>query len=144
MAVSRAKARFPICASLRREPTMFLCCPASRPKLRQTFPIHHTGASTVRLHATNAPTMYRKCRDIASILDSPQNTDPSPRPVEIIAHVRTVRAQKRRAFAALADGSTVRQLQVLLAPDQAIGYVFSNSERHARKRSSAPRTLTLE
>lgn len=126
MAIARAKATYSLCPSILREPILSVSFNTGKFKLRQITPCHTTETTIVRLYATSAPASYRKCRDIASILDSPQNKDPSPRPVEIIGHVRTIRAQKRRAFAALADGSTARPLQVLLSPDQASGYVRSN------------------
>lgn len=62
-------------------------------------------------------------RDVASVLDSPLNSDPQPREIQVTGHVRTVRHQKQRAFASIGDGTTTRSLQVLLDPLQATGWV---------------------
>lgn len=112
------------CASMIWQPVVSLSLRASRAQLRQTMSNHSVQSLVVRSYASAAATAYPECRDIASILDSPRNTDPTPRPVQIVAHVQTVRAQRRRAFVALNDGSTARPLQVLLDPAQAIGYVY--------------------
>lgn len=106
------------------QPVVSLSLRASRTQLRQTIPKHRVQNFVVRSYASAAATAHRQYRDVASILDSPLNKDPTPRPVQIVAHVQTVRAQKRRAFVALNDGSTARPLQVLLDPAQAVGYVY--------------------
>lgn len=43
--------------------------------------------------------------------------------VEVNGFVRSVRKQKRVAFAALSDGTTLEPLQIVLTPEQAEGYV---------------------
>jgi len=43
--------------------------------------------------------------------------------------VRSVRKQKRVAFAAIGDGSTTGSLQAVLKPEQAIGYDRAGCER---------------
>ncbi len=63
-------------------------------------------------------------RDIASILALTETGGGEySRPIEIVAHVRTIRKQKRRSFVELGDGSTTVSLQALLDPNLADGSV---------------------
>jgi aspartyl/asparaginyl-tRNA synthetase len=43
-------------------------------------------------------------------------------PVTVNGFVRSVRRQKRTAFAAIGDGSSLKSLQAVLTPEQADGY----------------------
>lgn len=60
--------------------------------------------------------------NIASILALPEAAEHlAPRTIEVTAHVRTIRNQKRHSFVELGDGSTTASLQALLEPAQATG-----------------------
>lgn len=57
---------------------------------------------------------------VASLLSSISSSDASqPRDVTVNGFVRSVRKQKRVAFAHLGDGSSLDPLQVVLSPEQA-------------------------
>ncbi|MCJ1421877.1 asparaginyl-tRNA synthetase [Xylographa parallela] len=59
--------------------------------------------------------------NVASILALPPlSDDQSPRTIVVTGHVRTIRNQKRHSFVEIGDGSTIRSLQALLDPAQAI------------------------
>jgi hypothetical protein len=47
----------------------------------------------------------------------------SPRSLTVNGFVRSIRKQKRVAFATIGDGSSLEALQAVLTPDQAKGYV---------------------
>ena len=63
-------------------------------------------------------------QSIASILalSSPEPDQHQPH-IKITGHVRTIRNQKRHSFVKVGDGSTTSELQALLQPAQAEGYV---------------------
>lgn len=48
--------------------------------------------------------------------------------VRINGFIRSVRKQKRFAFAEISDGSTVEPLQAILKPAQAVEYVFPEAQ----------------
>ena len=65
----------------------------------------------------------------------PSSSLPSPSPLDgetltINGYVRTVRKQKRIAFAAIGDGSTLQTVQAVLAPQLAEGSVIPSSSPH--------------
>ncbi|KAK5002029.1 asparaginyl-tRNA synthetase, partial [Cryomyces antarcticus] len=60
--------------------------------------------------------------NIASILEgSTASTTYKDQPIRVDGFVRTVRKQKRVAFAAIGDGSSLEPLQAVLKPEQAEG-----------------------
>jgi hypothetical protein len=60
---------------------------------------------------------------IASLLHHPYSAVPAGESLTVNGFVRSVRRQKRIAFAAIGDGSTLKPLQAVLTPDQAEGSV---------------------
>jgi asparaginyl-tRNA synthetase len=58
---------------------------------------------------------------------SPQSTPVDGRALKINGYVRTVRKQKRIAFAAIGDGSTLQTVQAVLSPQLAEGLVGHSS-----------------
>jgi asparaginyl-tRNA synthetase len=63
----------------------------------------------------------QKPANIASLLkSSANNTEESTPEIEVNGYVRTIRKQKRIAFAAIADGSSLQPVQAVLTPDQAL------------------------
>jgi asparaginyl-tRNA synthetase len=63
----------------------------------------------------------QKPANIASLLkSSAENTDESTPNIEVNGYVRTIRKQKRIAFAAVGDGSSLKSVQAVLTPDQAL------------------------
>ncbi|KEQ69559.1 asparaginyl-tRNA synthetase [Aureobasidium namibiae CBS 147.97] len=63
----------------------------------------------------------QKPANIASLLkSSAETTDESTPEIEINGYVRTIRKQKRIAFAAVGDGSSMQPVQAVLTPDQAL------------------------
>jgi asparaginyl-tRNA synthetase len=63
----------------------------------------------------------QKPANIASLLrSSANNIDKSTPEVEVNGYVRTIRKQKRIAFAAIGDGSSLQPVQAVLTPDQAL------------------------
>ncbi|KAI9827108.1 MAG: asparaginyl-tRNA synthetase [Phylliscum demangeonii] len=85
--------------------------------------------SPLRSHATTPPPPpppppTRTVRSIAALLSSTPTAAPAPTPppsLTIHGFIRSIRKQKRVAFAVLADGSTTEPLQVVLSPAQAEG-----------------------
>ena len=74
---------------------------------------------------TNNPVRWsstlQKPANIASLLrSSAENTDDATPDVEVNGYVRTIRKQKRIAFAAVGDGSSLQPVQAVLTPDQAL------------------------
>jgi asparaginyl-tRNA synthetase len=59
---------------------------------------------------------------IAALLSSVSSDASEPRNVTVNGFVRSVRKQKRVAFAALGDGTSIEPLQVVLTPEQAERY----------------------
>ncbi len=65
-----------------------------------------------------------RAQSIASILALPTtDANQRPRTIEVTGHVRTIRNQKRRSFLEIGDGSTIKSIQALLEPAQAVKYV---------------------
>jgi len=63
----------------------------------------------------------QKPANIASLLQSSAETTEEPTSeIEINGYVRTIRKQKRIAFAAVGDGSSLQPVQAVLTPDQAL------------------------
>lgn len=63
----------------------------------------------------------QKPTNIASLLkSSAETTEESTPGIEINGYVRTIRKQKRIAFAAVGDGSSLQPVQAVLTPDQAL------------------------
>jgi hypothetical protein len=63
----------------------------------------------------------QKPANIASLLKSSvDNTNESSPEIEVNGYVRTIRKQKRIAFAAVGDGSSLQPVQAVLTPDQAL------------------------
>lgn len=63
----------------------------------------------------------QKPANIAALLrSSVENTDESTPKIEVNGYVRTIRKQKRIAFAAVGDGSSLQPVQAVLTPDQAL------------------------
>ncbi len=79
-------------------------------------------ASRSRLHGrlVNSPafsgsSVYETGRDVADILHNGKDGET----VSATGWVRSVRKQKRVAFAAISDGSTVDSLQAVMSPEDA-------------------------
>ena len=73
----------------------------------------------VRLTST-----FHKPANIASLLkSSAESTAESSPEIEVDGYVRTIRKQKRIAFAAVGDGSSLQPVQAVLTPEQALSYV---------------------
>lgn len=69
-------------------------------------------------------TFARSSSTIAQLLsDTASTPGSSPRHLTVNGFVRSVRKQKRVAFAAISDGSSYEALQAVLTPDQAKEYV---------------------
>jgi asparaginyl-tRNA synthetase len=63
----------------------------------------------------------QKPANIASLLKSSANdTNESSPEIEVNGYVRTIRKQKRIAFAAVGDGSSLQPVQAVLTPNQAL------------------------
>ena len=58
---------------------------------------------------------------IAAILERSVAPEAEIRDLSVAGSVRTIRKQKRHAFAEIGDGSTSRSLQAILEPSQAEG-----------------------
>lgn len=87
-----------------------------------------TTAST--LSQQKARPVPLRCRQIfeASQASSPSSPDHGSSQLDnseirVQGFVRSVRKQKRVAFAEISDGSTIRSLQAILSPEQASPYV---------------------
>jgi asparaginyl-tRNA synthetase len=74
-----------------------------------------------------------RCAQIlqASKADGPNRFEDQE--VKVNGLVRSVRKQKRFAFAEISDGSTVEPLQAILKPAQAAEYAFSQRESDSSK-----------
>lgn len=67
---------------------------------------------------------FHKPANIASLLESSaESTEESLQEIEVNGYVRTIRKQKRIAFAAVGDGSSLQPVQAVLTPEQALSYV---------------------
>ncbi|KAH0363150.1 asparaginyl-tRNA synthetase, partial [Aureobasidium melanogenum] len=63
----------------------------------------------------------QKPASIGSLLkSSAENNDETAPEIEVNGYVRTIRKQKRIAFAAVGDGSSLQPVQAVLTPDQAL------------------------
>ncbi|KAI5204119.1 asparaginyl-tRNA synthetase [Aureobasidium subglaciale] len=81
----------------------------------------------------------RKPANIASLLKtSAENTEESSPEVEVNGYVRTIRKQKRIAFAAVGDGSSLQPVQAVLTPDQALALSTGDSIRLRGKWQECP------
>lgn len=70
----------------------------------------------------------QKPANIASLLkSSAENIDETSPQIEVNGYVRTIRKQKRIAFAAVGDGSSLQPVQAVLTPDQALSYVQTSN-----------------
>lgn len=70
----------------------------------------------------------QKPASIASLLKSSAETNDDTAPeIEVNGYVRTIRKQKRIAFAAVGDGSSLQPVQAVLTPDQALSYVQTSN-----------------
>lgn len=79
--------------------------------------------SSVRWSSTT-----QKPANIASLLKSSAENDEETSPeIEVNGYVRTIRKQKRIAFAAVGDGSSLQPVQAVLTPDQALSYVQTSN-----------------
>lgn len=65
-------------------------------------------------------TSYARRSSIAKLLDTAPDEH---RIVEATGWIRTIRKQKRVAFASIQDGSTINAAQVVLSPEQAASLV---------------------
>ena len=91
---------------------------------------------TAAATANRAAAVPLRCRQIFEASKAPATTtsDSGTGPaatsldnseIQIKGFVRSVRKQKRWAFAQISDGSTVRPVQAILTPEQAAPYVCS-------------------
>lgn len=71
-------------------------------------------------------TAVQKSKNIASLLQRSAGSEAATSTeIEVDGFVRTIRKQKRVAFAAVSDGSSSQPVQAVLNPDQAELYVLS-------------------
>lgn len=82
---------------------------------------------SLKVHAPRAQPLIRsasslqKSANIASLLkSSAENVGDTEPEIEVNGYVRTIRKQKRIAFAAVGDGSSLQPVQAVLTPDQAV------------------------
>lgn len=103
---------------------------------RHLFRNRGTASSCVQAFSVCRPRCSSTFRpsNIAELLrpsphsSSPQRTPPDGGTLTVNGYVRTVRKQKRIAFAAIGDGSTLQTVQAVLPPELAEGSVnFSNT-----------------
>lgn len=105
--------------------------PIASPKAMQRC--HQKASETIRLVSQGAASCQRRCfassraplQRIAVSDLLHQNA--AAESVTVHGWVRSVRKQKRIAFAALGDGSSLESLQAVLKPDQAAEYVAATS-----------------
>jgi hypothetical protein len=84
--------------------------------------ISHQTLQTTKF--TRLASTRHKPTSIASLLKSAAESTASESPeIEVKGYVRTIRKQKRIAFAAIEDGSSLQPVQAVLTPDQALPYV---------------------
>lgn len=88
-----------------------LTCRPARSVICTKNVLSRAAFSTSRVH-------YAQKIGIAKLL---QQKDASQQEIEINGWIRSVRKQKRIAFAALGDGSTIDSIQAVLKPEQAAG-----------------------
>ena len=85
-------------------------------QLRQRYGCHQFNTDSAgyprQVHWT------KNFNNVASALDA---ASPQPVTVTVIARIQTVRNHKKHAFVKLGDGSTTRELQVLLSPEKSTG-----------------------
>jgi asparaginyl-tRNA synthetase len=73
---------------------------------------------------TRLASTQHKPANIATLLKSAAESTQSGSPeIQVKGYVRTIRKQKRIAFAAIEDGSSLQPIQAVLTPDQAQSYV---------------------
>lgn len=98
--------------------------------VRHPRPSFSTGVA--RRHLSKHATLNNSNNNnnnIASILAlSPIADGFAQRKVEVTAHIRTIRNQKRHSFVELGDGSTIHSLQAVLSPSQATRYVYASKQ----------------
>ncbi|THW26336.1 asparaginyl-tRNA synthetase [Aureobasidium pullulans] len=71
---------------------------------------------------------FHKPANIASLLKSSTgSTEESSPEIEVNGYVRTIRKQKRIAFAAVGDGSSLQPVQAVLTPEQALSLSTGDS-----------------
>ncbi|KAF2730264.1 asparaginyl-tRNA synthetase [Polyplosphaeria fusca] len=91
--------------------SLLLPSPISRPLRPSAWP----SAPYSRAASTLTPP------SVAALLHRDHDVDHGDRPVTLNGYVRSVRKQKRVAFAALGDGSSLHTVQAVLTPQQAEG-----------------------
>lgn len=106
----------------RARPTCFtrrFLAEANRSACRSTTRSHSTKQSDVD-NSSHAPQLYShdQLRNLA-ISDSQDASEKEEQTVSIAGLVRSVRRQKKVAFAHISDGSTLDPIQAILNPDQA-------------------------
>jgi asparaginyl-tRNA synthetase len=69
-----------------------------------------------------------RCAELLSTSEKEKARQFENENVTLKGFIRSVRKQKRFAFAEISDGSTVKSLQAILTPDQAAEYVDSNTQ----------------
>jgi asparaginyl-tRNA synthetase len=103
--------RLPLLFSLQRRATTVPSSPAPWPcRLRCNSTFSTTNIAALLSPSSLSPT-------------SPQQGAPSGETLTINGFVRSVRKQKRVAFAAIGDGSTLKTVQAVFSPEQAEGSV---------------------
>lgn len=88
-----------------------------------TPPAHVLSPCCPRCSSTYYPTNIAELLRPAPLSSSSQRSPPDGETLTINGYVRTVRKQKRIAFAAIGDGSTLQTVQAVLAPQLAEGSV---------------------
>jgi asparaginyl-tRNA synthetase len=80
--------------------------------------------------ATRCSSTSSAAPSIAALFEQSSSSSSPPRspdePLTLNGFVRSVRKQKRVAFAALGDGSSLKTVQAVLTPEQADGSVFQS------------------
>jgi asparaginyl-tRNA synthetase len=79
--------------------------------------------SRLRYSSTFSPPNLAALLSPASPPSAPQQRPSDHQPLTIHGYIRSVRKQKRIAFAAIGDGSTLHTVQAVLAPQLAEGLV---------------------
>lgn len=114
---------------------MSLLLPVRRSKVRPQLLFTHWGTASPYTHAlspcrprcssTFCSTNIAELLRPSPLSSSSQRSPPDGGTLTINGYVRTVRKQKRIAFAAIGDGSTLQTVQAVLAPQLAEGSVES-------------------
>ena len=92
--------------------------------------------SARRLGHNSAPTTsngrpaFLRCTQILQESKKLENCSYADQEVRMHGFIRSVRKQKRIAFAEISDGSTIEPVQAILQPVQAAEYVFYLSSHH--------------